>query len=88
MLCCRAKKRGVAAKGNSRDSFTLESDTMPMAAVTLAVTKLAVAEKHIEILLISYVWADSHLYHRRYTLPALSGGRPLPGSLRGIRIIH
>ena len=79
MLCCKAKKRGVAAKGNSRGSFALETDTMPMAAVTPAVTKLAVAEKHIEILLISYVWADSHLYRGRCARPwALSDGRPLP----------
>jgi hypothetical protein len=47
MLCCAAKKIGVAANGSSRGSFALLSETTPTTPVTPAVTKLAVAEKHI-----------------------------------------
>jgi hypothetical protein len=45
--CCDAKNNGVAASANCRGSVTLTKETIPMLPVNPAVTKLAVAEKHI-----------------------------------------
>jgi hypothetical protein len=47
MLCWREKKRGVAAKGNSRAPLTRLSAAIPTTQVAPAATKLAEAEKHV-----------------------------------------